>query len=98
MANFSERHPYSASLHYLMPIRAIDLICPQAILPVRMTLLPSGMLCVPNIPLINGSDTLFRSEMNGEHAGESFMTLRSIVFDISSCKDEKLLISRKFNL
>ena len=65
MANFSHRHVYSGSLHYPMSIRAIDLVCPQAILPMRMTLFPSGMLCVPNIPLIKSNDTLFRSELDG---------------------------------
>ena len=55
-----------------MSIRAIDLVCPQAILPMKMTLFPSEMLCVPNIALLNSSDTLFRSELNGDtlvHAG-----------------------------
>ena len=82
MANFSHRHVYSASLHYPMSIMAIDPVCPQAILPMRVTLFPSGMLCVTNIPSINGNDTLFCSELNGKHAGESFRSLRLIVFEI----------------
>ena len=72
MTNFSHRHVYGASLHYRMSISAIDLVCPQAILSMRMTLFPSGMLCVPNIPLINSNDTSFHSELIGctlVHAG-----------------------------
>ena len=64
MANFSRRHVYSASLHYPMSIRAIDQVCPQAILPMRVTLFLSGMLCVTNIPTINGNDTLLYIELN----------------------------------
>ena len=82
MANFSHRHVYSASLHYPISIMAIDPVCPQAILPMRVTLFPSGMLRVTNIPSINGNDTLFRSELNGERAGESFTSLRFAVFEI----------------
>ena len=82
MANFSHRHVYSASLHYPMSIRAIDPVCPQAILPMLVTLFPSVMLCVTNIPSRHSNDTLLCSELNGEHAGKSFMSLRLIVLDI----------------
>ena len=82
MANFSHGHVYSASLPYLMSIMAIDSVCPQAILPMRMTLFPSGMLCVTNIPSINGNDTLHCSEWHGEHDGECFRSLRLIIFEI----------------
>ena len=98
MANIAHRHVYSASLHYPMPIWAIDPICPQDVLQVRVTLFTSGMLCVINIPSTNGNDTSFCSELNREHAGESFMSLRFIVFEICSCKIEKLSILRKFDL
>ena len=76
MANFSHRHVYSASLHYPVSIKAIGLVCLQAILRMRVTLFPSGMLCFRNIPSINGNDILFGSELSGEHAGESFGSLR----------------------
>ena len=82
MANFSHRHVYSASLPYPMSIMATDPVCPQAILPMRLTLFPSGMLCGTNIPSISGNDTLYCSELHGEHAGESFMSLRLIVFEV----------------
>ena len=82
MANFSHRHVYSASLHYLISIMATDPVCPQAILPIRATLFPSGMLCDTNIPCVHGNDTLFFSELNGEHAGESVRSLRLIVFEL----------------
>ena len=83
MAIFSYRHVYSAYLHYPMSIRAIDLVCPQPILPMRMTLFPSVMLCVPNIPLLNRNDTLFRSDLNGYtlvHAGR-VLAIGSVFFD-----------------
>ena len=35
-----------------MSIMAIDPVCPLAILPMRVTLFPYGMLCVTNIPSI----------------------------------------------
>ena len=46
LAHFSHRHVYSVSWHYLTSIRdfmVIDTDCPQAILPLRMTLFHSGM-------------------------------------------------------
>ena len=79
---FLHGHVYSASLHYPVAIRAIDPVCLQAILPMGVTLLPSGMLCVINIQSMNCNDTSFCSGLNGEHAGESFMSLRFIVFEI----------------
>ena len=79
---FLHRHDYSASLHYPMTIMAIDPVCPQTILPLRVTLFPSGMLCVTNIPSINGNDTLFCLELSGEHAGKSVRSLPLIVFEI----------------
>ena len=82
MANFLHRHVYSASLHSAISIMAMDPVCPQAILPMRVMLFTSGMQCVTNIPFINSNDTLFCSEFNGKHAGESFMSLRLIVFEI----------------
>ena len=82
VANFLHGHVYSASLHYPMSIGAIDLVCPQAILPMRVTLYPSGTLCVTYIPSRNCNDTLYCWELNGEHAGENRMSLRSIVFEI----------------
>ena len=97
MAKFPHRHAYSVSLQYPMSARAIDPVCPQAILPMRVTLFPSGMLCVTNIMSINCNNTVFCSESNLEHAGGCFMSLRRIVFEIYVCKVEKLSISRKFD-
>ena len=42
VANFLHRHIYSTSLRYPISIRAIDPVCPQAILPMRVTPFPSG--------------------------------------------------------
>ena len=66
-----------------MSIMSTDPVCTQAIFPMGVTLFPSGMLCVTNIPSINGNDTLFVSELKGEHAGEGFRSLRLIGFEIS---------------
>ena len=82
MANFAHRHVYNASLHYPISIMAIDPICPQEILPMWFTLFHSGMLCVTNIPSINGNDTSFCLEFNVKHADENCMSLRLIVFEI----------------
>ena len=46
---FLHGHVYSASLHYPMPVRAIDPVNPQAIFPMGVTLFPSGTLCAANI-------------------------------------------------
>ena len=80
VANFSLMHVYSASLHYPILVKAIDLVCPQAILPMGVTLFPSGTLCATNIPSINHNDTIFYSEMSEKHDGETFMSLRFTVF------------------
>ena len=85
MAIFSHKQVYSASLLHPMSIMGIDLVLPQKTLPMRVTLFPSGMLCATNIGSINGNDTLFYSEFNGEHAGERFRSLGLIVFEICSC-------------
>ena len=44
------------------------------------------VLCVTDIPSINGNDTLFCSELNGEHADESFMSLRVMFFRCANVK------------
>ena len=82
MANCLHGHVYSASLHYPMPIRAIDPVCPQAILPMGVTLVPSKTLCATKIPSRDCNDKEDCSELNGERAGESFMSLRFIGFKI----------------
>ena len=79
-AILSHRHVYNASLHYPMSISAINPVCPQAILPMRVMLFPSGVVCVTNIPSINDNDTIFFPELNFEHEGEGFMSLPIIVF------------------
>ena len=82
MANFLHRHIYGASSHYLMSILAIDPVCPQTILRMRVTLFPSGMLCVINIPSINGNDTLFYSELSENTLVKVLGRLRLILFEI----------------
>ena len=80
VANFAHEHVYSASLLYPMSIIAIDPVCPPKVLPMRVTLFPSGMPCVTNIPSINGNATLFRSELSRKHAGERFKSVRFTLF------------------
>ena len=82
MSNFSHGHLYGASLHYPMSIRVIDPVCPRVILPMSVTLFPFGMQCVINIPSMNCNYTLRCSELNGKHAGESFMSPRFRAFEI----------------
>ena len=65
---------------------AMDPVYPQAILPMSVTLFPSVMPCVTNIPSINGNDTLFCLTLNGEHAGEGFMSLQIIVLRYTNVK------------
>ena len=72
MANFLHGHVYSASLH-----RAIDPVCPQAILPTGVTLFPSGTLCATNITSRNLNDMWDCTELNGKHAGERLMSIYS---------------------
>ena len=99
MVNFSHSHVHSASLHYPVSIMAIDPVYPQASLPMRVTLFPSGMLCATNIPSINGNDALFCSQLNGEHAGGNVRSLRLIVvFLYANVKLKNLSILRKFVL
>ena len=78
-----------------MSFRVIDPFCPQAILPMKVTLFSSEMLSVTNIPSINCNDTSFCLELNGGNAGQSFMSLQIILFEIFWCKVEKLSISEK---
>ena len=82
MANFSHRHVSCASLQDPLSITAIDPVCPQTILPMRVTLFTSGMLGVTNIPSINGKDTLSCSELNVDRAGEYFLSLRFMVIEL----------------
>ena len=62
VTNFLHGHVYSASLHYPMPMIglvywAIDPVCRLAILPMGVTLFPSGTPCAANIPSRNCNDT-----------------------------------------
>ena len=89
MANFSHRDVYSVSVHYPMSISAIDPVCPQAISAMTVTLFPSEMLCVTNVPLINCNNTLFCSELNGEHIGGRFRYYDSYFLRHTHAKLEK---------
>ena len=81
-----------------MSIRAIGSVCPRAILAMSVMLFTSGTLCLTNVWLINCNNTLSCSELNGEYADKDFRSLRSIVFEIYSCKVEKLLIFQNSDL
>ena len=93
MVSFSHRHVYSAFLQYPMSIRAIESICPQAILLMSVTLFSSGMLGVTKITSINVNDTMFCLEFNGECAGESIMSLRFIflLYDYVNLENKSIL-------
>ena len=90
-ANFLHRHNSSASWHYPMSIRAIGSVSPQAILTMSVTLFTSGTLCAINISLIICNNALYCSQLNGEHAGKGFRSLRFIVFEIYAYKVEKIV-------
>ena len=98
MANFSHRRVYSDSLHYPMSIMAIDPVCSQTILPIWVTLFPSGMICVTNILSINGNNTLFCSVLKGKHAGARFGRYSSYFFRFANANLIKMSILRKFDL
>ena len=57
--------PSPTSLHYPMSIMAIDPTCLQAILPMWVTLFPSRMLCVTNIPSITVTTHYFVQNWKG---------------------------------
>ena len=57
VTKFSHRHVYSAFLHKPMSISPIDQVCLRVILRISVTLFPSEMLSVTNIPSINCNNT-----------------------------------------
>ena len=64
-----------------MSIRAIELACPNAILPVKVALFPAEMVYVIYIHSGNRKLVPFVcwegiGELGGKHTGESFMSLR----------------------
>ena len=74
-ARFSCRPVHRATLLLPMSIRAIDLVCRQSILTVRVTLFPYGMLYATNVQSRYLNNISFGSEVNAEHAGEIFASL-----------------------
>ena len=44
------------------------------------------------------NNTLSCSELNGEHAGEGFRSIRHILTPLLACKAKKCHFSRKFDL
>ena len=68
---------------------AIDPVCPQVVFPVRVTLFPSVMLYVTNIVSKYRNNTPLCSELNEEHADESYLSLWLKVFGIGVCEFEK---------
>ena len=69
-----------------MSIRANDPVCAQAIFAISVTLLPSRILCVTNIPLIECNHKLFWEELYWEQFGGSVMSLRSTISEIYASK------------
>ena len=56
-----------------------------------------GALRMLNIAAGYSNNTLYCSELNGEHAGEGFRSLRHILTPLWACKDKKCHFSRKFD-
>ena len=79
-----------------MSIRTIGPVSPQAILPMTVTLFPSGIICVTNIPSTNCSNCLFRIERRSRWW--KFNVANIYIFEIHSREVEKLSIWRKFDL
>ena len=67
---FSHRYVNSASLHCPMSFRPIDTVCSQAILPMKVTLFSSGILCVTDITSIKCKEYSFCSELNENTLGK----------------------------
>ena len=57
-------------------MRAFLQACPRIIFTVRVTLFPSGMLYITNIWWRNKNNMSFYSELNVEHDGECFVSIR----------------------
>ena len=98
VAIFSHRHLYSASLHYLMSIRAVDSVCPQAILVMIGRCSLPGQCASQNITSINCSSTLCCLELNWEHAGEGFRSLRFMFFRNTHVKLKNCRFCKKWPL
>ena len=89
---------HRAYLPFPMSIRAYHPVCPRAIFPVRVPLLPSGMLYITNILARYQNNTPFYLELNLENVGEGSLSIRPIILEVCTCKFEKLPISRKLDI
>ena len=66
--------------------------------PARVMPFYLGALRMLNIATGYSKNTLSYSELNGEHAGEGFRSLRHILTPLWACIDKKCRFSRKFDL
>ena len=66
--------------------------------PARVMSFYLGALRMLNIAMGYSNNTLSCSELNGEHAGEGFRSLRHILTPLLACKAKKCHFSRKFDL
>ena len=65
--------------------------------PARVMPFYLGALRMLNIATGYSNNTLSCSELNGEHAGENFRSLRDILTPLWACKTKKCHFSRKFD-
>ena len=86
--SISHKPVFKAHLAFQMSIRAFRQACHRAIFPVRVMLFLSGMLYIIDI-WSRCQNTISFSELNVDHNGECFLSLRLIVLEIWTCKTEK---------
>ena len=66
--------------------------------PARVMPFYLGALRVLHVVTGYSNNTLYCSELNGEHAGEGFRSIRHILTPLLACKAKKCHFSRKFDL
>ena len=66
--------------------------------PARVMPFYLGALCMLHVVTEYSNNTLSCSELNGEHAGEGFRSIRHILTQLWACKSKKCHFSRKFDI
>ena len=88
----------SSSPRPIIVIRSIRILTVTAVTASGVMPFYLGTLRMLNIATGFSNYTLSCSELNGEHAGEGFRSLRHILLPLWACKSQKCRFSRKFDL
>ena len=88
----------SSSPRPIIVIRSIWILTVTAVTASGVMPFYLGTLRMLNIATGFSNYTLSCSELNGEHAGEGFRSLRHILLPLWACKSQKCRFSRKFDL